>query len=258
VQELVSGADFYSNPRFSKSGDQILWKEWSFPHMPWESSYLYTASFRSRQLGEREKIAGSSDSSVSQPDFVGEHVAFLSDETGFNEPWVWRASDKSKRRLLKETPKHDVGELDWTFANSSWAPLDENNLAVAIGGKILLSSLQHGTQRTIGLSYSSLGFLQAKSSTQIAMIARSSHSSAEVVLVDIETEKVTSLKRASKSTLSNDYISEPSVITYTSFPDPGSEERPEACKTPFDRHKRSLLASQTRYYTSQRTRTSVT
>ena len=35
VEVVVSGADFYSDPRPSPSGDRLLWLQWDHPNMPW-------------------------------------------------------------------------------------------------------------------------------------------------------------------------------------------------------------------------------
>ena len=37
---LVSGSDFYSNPRLSPDGSKMAWMSWNHPNMPWTSSQL--------------------------------------------------------------------------------------------------------------------------------------------------------------------------------------------------------------------------
>jgi hypothetical protein len=231
VQELVAESDFYSNPRFSASGDQLLWKDWSLPNMPWESSHLHVAPFKARSVGQKQTIAGSSKSSVSQPNFVGSAIVFLADDSGFNEPYSWTEKHGS-RRMLAESPREDIGDMDWTFGNSDWTALDDDTVAIAIGSTIHIFSLsQHAFTKTLDLPYSALSSLQAKTSTQLAMIARSASKPAELVLYDIQTEKVTVLKKASHSELSSEYISKPTIISFPSSPDPGSKDTPTACKS---------------------------
>lgn len=36
VTELLSGADFYSNPRFNDDGIFLAWSQWDHPDMPWD------------------------------------------------------------------------------------------------------------------------------------------------------------------------------------------------------------------------------
>lgn len=40
---LVSGADFYSNPRLSQDGTKLAWVCWDHPNMPWDDTTLYIA-----------------------------------------------------------------------------------------------------------------------------------------------------------------------------------------------------------------------
>jgi hypothetical protein len=95
----------------------------------------------------------------------------------------------------------------------------------------IFSLSQHAFTKTLDLPYSALSILQAKTSTQLAMIARSATKPAELVLYDIQTEKVTVLKKASHSELSSEYISKPTIISFPSSPDPGSKDTPTACKS---------------------------
>lgn len=43
VVRLVRGADFYTNPRFSRDGRWAAWRQWHHPEMPWTKSELHWA-----------------------------------------------------------------------------------------------------------------------------------------------------------------------------------------------------------------------
>lgn len=66
VTRLVTGADFYTNPRFSRDGKWIAWREWNHPDMPWTKSALCWAPvFRKGEneserldVGEPSRVAG--------------------------------------------------------------------------------------------------------------------------------------------------------------------------------------------------------
>lgn len=62
VVRLVAGADFYTNPRFSRDGKWIAWRQWDHPEMPWTKSELHWAPVRSDDgglaLGESIRVAG--------------------------------------------------------------------------------------------------------------------------------------------------------------------------------------------------------
>jgi hypothetical protein len=59
---LVSGNDFYSNPRLSPDGSRLAWITWNHPNMPWDASELWvgnldpTASSRTRSLLPEEPM----------------------------------------------------------------------------------------------------------------------------------------------------------------------------------------------------------
>ena len=45
VEVLVSGNDFYSNPRLSPDGRSLCWLTWNHPNMPWDGCELWVGSF---------------------------------------------------------------------------------------------------------------------------------------------------------------------------------------------------------------------
>lgn len=40
VKRVIAGADFYTNPRFSRDGRWVAWRTWDHPEMPWTTSKL--------------------------------------------------------------------------------------------------------------------------------------------------------------------------------------------------------------------------
>ncbi|MBC7370236.1 MAG: prolyl oligopeptidase family serine peptidase [Bdellovibrionaceae bacterium] len=62
---LVSGANFYKSPKFSPDGKSLAWLEWNHPFMPWDSTLLFEASFENGKVYDREHVAGSESSSIS-------------------------------------------------------------------------------------------------------------------------------------------------------------------------------------------------
>ncbi len=43
---LVSGNDFYSNPRLSPDGSQLAWLTWKHPNMPWDGTELWVGKIQ--------------------------------------------------------------------------------------------------------------------------------------------------------------------------------------------------------------------
>ena len=108
---LVSGADFYSNPRLSPDGRRLCWVEWRHPNMPWDGSELWAAEFAADgSLAARRKVAGGPEESIFQPEWSpsGE-LFFVSDRSGF-----WN--------LYRDTPSGPaaVHEIEAEFGLPHW------------------------------------------------------------------------------------------------------------------------------------------
>jgi dipeptidyl aminopeptidase/acylaminoacyl peptidase len=82
---LVSGADFYSNPRVSPDGSRLAWLEWQHPAMPWDETELWVGAMDARgSLAWRTKVAGGSGESIFQPEWAPDgRLYFVSDRTGW-------------------------------------------------------------------------------------------------------------------------------------------------------------------------------
>lgn len=82
---LVSGADFYSNPRLSPEGDKLSYLCWNHPQMPWDGTECYCADLNAAgDIINTQLIAGSKTESVFQPQWSpsGE-LFFVSDRNNW-------------------------------------------------------------------------------------------------------------------------------------------------------------------------------
>ena len=85
IHTIARGADFYSDPSFSPSGDRLCWIQWNHPDMPWTGSILYAADWHSTVVGTPVAVAGKSGSeSVIQPRWGPDGTLFFSsDRSGY-------------------------------------------------------------------------------------------------------------------------------------------------------------------------------
>jgi hypothetical protein len=67
TNELVTAADFVSNPRLSPDGATLAWIQWFHPNMPWDSTELWTASFRDGLIADARCVAR--DAALLQPEW---------------------------------------------------------------------------------------------------------------------------------------------------------------------------------------------
>lgn len=62
IVRLVAGADFYTNPRFSRDGKWIAWRSWNHPEMTWTRSELHWAPVLRADsellIGDSSQVAG--------------------------------------------------------------------------------------------------------------------------------------------------------------------------------------------------------
>ncbi|KAI6008748.1 Alpha/Beta hydrolase protein, partial [Pisolithus orientalis] len=135
---LVGGADFYSSPVFNPSGTKIAWQEWYHPDMPWEGSLIYVADVITQPdtilLLNKKKVAGQIlKVSVSFPCFANDTtLVFTSDESGFQNPFVYDTTTGAARPVLPSPIKQDFGSPAWTLGDYPYAILHHGNTAAFV------------------------------------------------------------------------------------------------------------------------------
>ncbi|HLW60383.1 MAG TPA: S9 family peptidase [bacterium] len=115
---LVSGNDFYSNPRLSPDGSRLAWLTWRHPNMPWDGTELWTAEVRDDGgLGRSELIAGGERESIFQPEWSPDGVLhFVSDRTGWWNLYRWRGGQVEPLCGMAG----EFGTAQWVFGMSTY------------------------------------------------------------------------------------------------------------------------------------------
>lgn len=123
---LASGADFYSNPRLSPSGEQLCWLSWNHPNMPWDASQLHLAGLSEDGIITREEvIAGGDRESIFQPEWSpDEELYFVSDRTNWWNLYRLQGEDVEPLCYLEA----EFATPQWVFGMSSYGFLDANTL----------------------------------------------------------------------------------------------------------------------------------
>lgn len=101
TKPIASGADFYSNPRFSLDGNWISWIQWNHPDMPWTGSELYVARWVNGQVKEPKLVAGTAKSeAVIQAKWHSYGgLMFASDKTGFHQLYMYDPTSSEIRKI---------------------------------------------------------------------------------------------------------------------------------------------------------------
>ncbi len=135
--ELVTGADFYSNPRVSPDGKRLAWLSWNHPNMPWDATELWVADLsHDAAIGDAYRVAGGEGESVFQPEWNPDgDLYFVSDRTGW---WnLYRHCDGNVKPLCPM--EAEFGAPQWVFGMSRYALLN--------GGRMVCSYSQGGIDR---------------------------------------------------------------------------------------------------------------
>ena len=214
-QVLVSGNDFYSSPRLSPDGSELVWVMWNHPQMPWDGTELWMASVQEDgRLSRLRKLVGNVKESVCQPRWspVGT-LHFVSDATGWWNLYRWEGE--------RAEPLYSIeGEFagpQWNFGQSSYGFEDDRT--------ILCTYKYEGVSRLgrfdtlarsmedIETAYSGFGSLQVGDGFAVFLGASTTGPSA-LVRLDLESLKTTEIRRSSSVEIDAGYISEPEIVSF--------------------------------------------
>ncbi|MGD2059191.1 MAG: hypothetical protein PVI04_10720, partial [Anaerolineales bacterium] len=125
---LVSGHDFFSNPRFSPDGTSISWLCWDHPDMPWDSTEVWTATIDLEKLKVRmsKKVAGGEDVSIFQPEWSPDGwLYFISDLTGW---WnIYRENPDGSIENVCPI-EAEFGYPQWLFGQTKYTFLNDKEI----------------------------------------------------------------------------------------------------------------------------------
>lgn len=172
-QVLVSGADFYSNPRLSPDGDKILWLQWFHPHMPWTENELWSASIDDIE-GTAVKLAGEQES-IFQPQWSPKgEVYFVSDRSNW---WnLYRHIKPGKGEAIAPCER-ECGLPLWQFGMSTWGFLSDDEILAAYveNGiwRLYRHCLESGRNRAIKSQFNHFSHLATNTRNGRAMVIAS-------------------------------------------------------------------------------------
>jgi dipeptidyl aminopeptidase/acylaminoacyl peptidase len=170
---LLSGNDFYSNPRVSPDGSRFCWLSWNLPDMPWDGTELWQAPIApDGSLGIPRLIAGGREESIFQPLWSPDNVLhFVSDR---NNWWqIYRRENNTEVCLTDR--EAEFGLPMWVFGVSTYG-FESND-------SIICSFTENGRSRLARLDIISgkLTPVQAAESlTGISYLAINKHTAAFV------------------------------------------------------------------------------
>ncbi|MBM3947913.1 MAG: S9 family peptidase [SAR202 cluster bacterium] len=212
---LVSGRDFYSNPRLSPDGSRLAWLQWDHPNMPWDGCELWMAEVRGDgSLGQRALVAGGKDEALFQPEWSPDGTLyFVSDRTGWWVPYLWNG----KVSVPLASMEAEFATPQWLFGMRTYAFESARRIVCAYNqrGRWHLASLDTVTRRLtpFDLPFTEFSGIRASPGQAVFIAASPAHPSS-VVRLDLSTGWHEVLRRSSEVSLDSGYLSEPQALEF--------------------------------------------
>ncbi|MDH3192780.1 MAG: S9 family peptidase [Acidimicrobiia bacterium] len=154
---IVSGHDFFSNPRVSPDGSRVAWLAWDHPRMPWDGTELFFGDIGADgTVSNVEPVAGHATESIFQPEWSPDgFLHFVSDRTGW---WnLYRREPDGTDTALCEKDV-EFGHPQWVFGMRRYAFLPDGRIAAVYqeDGWFRLGVIDHEGMRTVDLDRSDL------------------------------------------------------------------------------------------------------
>ncbi len=212
---LVSGNDFYSSPRLSPDGTELVWITWNHPQMPWDGTELWLAKVtEDGSLSRPRKLVGNVKESVCQPRWSpAGTLHFISDATGWWNLYRWEG-ERGEPLFPIEA---EFAGPQWSFGQSSYGFEDNTTILCTYIDKGIARLARFDTRSRsmdeIEMPYCGIGSLQVGQGFA-AFLAASTTAPSAVVRLNLATSQMTTLRSSSSVTIDPGYISEPEVISY--------------------------------------------
>jgi dipeptidyl aminopeptidase/acylaminoacyl peptidase len=193
---LVTGNDFYSNPRPSPDGRRLAWLTWNHPNMPWDGTELWMADLSQESVANPRMVAGGPEESIYQPEWSPDGVLhFASDRTGW---WnLYRGDDEAEPLMPMEA---EFGAPQWILDTRAYAFLPDGGIACrfldeGVGRLGVVESPRH--LRVLEVPYTAFpGPYLWADGDDLWLIGAGPTEAPVVVHVDLSTDRSTVIKRS--------------------------------------------------------------
>ncbi|MEL4358435.1 MULTISPECIES: alpha/beta hydrolase family protein [unclassified Luteococcus] len=210
---LVRGANFYVHPALG-ADDRLAWVEWDHPNMPWDGSRLMVGQLQGDAVMEAQQVAGDDAVSAVHPVWCGDGcLYFLSDQSGFWNPWAWNG-DSIRQLLIRET---DFCRPVWVLGSDEYALLDGHTLLLRayVDGAAQLGVLdaRTGDYRELGERLADVDAIAAGPAGAFAVVRHAERES-EVVRIDVASGALETVKPAADRAPDPAWVSVPQPLWF--------------------------------------------
>lgn len=213
VTILVSGADFYSNPRLNPTFDKVSYLCWSHPQMPWDGTECYCADINTTgEIIHTRLIAGSKTESIFQPQWSPNgKLFFVSDR---NNWWNIYHYTKNGVEIVCDIPA-EFATPQWVFGMSTYGFLNEREIFCCFSQngqwQLGLIDITSKTLTAIQSEFKDIAGVHCINEHAYFFAASATQSNA---LYSFHKQTITPLIITSKSALTPDDIAQPQAIIF--------------------------------------------
>ena len=207
-QVLVSGNDFYSNPRISPDGSKLAWLTWRHPNMPWDGCEVWVGEFGADgSINNQRCVAGGADESIFQPEWSPDgKLHFVSDASGW---WnIYRANDDGSVKCICEM-EAEFGAPQWIFGLSTYAFESADQIVSTFCErgiwKLGLLDTRTGKLERIETPFTEISFVCAAPG-RVVFRAGSPTEPFSILEMDLATRQIKVLQRANNVEIDPGYI----------------------------------------------------
>jgi dipeptidyl aminopeptidase/acylaminoacyl peptidase len=214
---LVSGNDFYSNPRLSPDGNQFAWLTWNHPNMPWDGCELWVGLLDgSGKITRARLIVGGQNESIFQPEWSPDGgLYFISDRSGWWNPYRWK--DEQIASLCDM--QAEFGLPQWVLGLSTYGFSGQDRVLCTYtqAGRNYLASLNtsSGALTKIPSPYVEFSSLCVRPGNSF-FVGGSTDRPTELVCLDLESGTQKVLRKTGTISIDKGCISTPQEIEYAS------------------------------------------
>jgi dipeptidyl aminopeptidase/acylaminoacyl peptidase len=212
---LISGNDFYSNPRVSPDCSRLAWLTWNHPNMPWDGTELWLGELEpDGSLVKKQLVAGGAEESIFQPEWSPEGILyFVYDKTGWWNLYSWKEG--------KPEPLHpmqaELGQPQWVFRERSYGFESPNRIICSYMEKgtshLARMETSTGNLEDVPLPYTNIYDVLTGPGYAL-FLGGSPTLPISLVKLDLKTLRAQVLRRAREETIDPGYISTPETIEF--------------------------------------------
>lgn len=215
AQVLAVGNDFYASPALSPDGKALAWLTWNHPNMPWDGTELWVAEFSpDGALQNPQRVAGGQEESIFQPQWSPDGVLYFASDR--NEWWNLYHWDGTAVLPIVEM-QAEFGRPQWIFGMSTYGFESPDRLVCTYtqDGKWFLATINSNTRQlqVIDTPYTSISDVRVMPGRAVFNAGAPGEPS-QVVLLELDSARLTVLRSASQLEIAPGYLSTPESVEF--------------------------------------------